>query len=357
MEVSLSNGASNERRKSQIKDLAFPVTLKKKTKKSSKKKKKENAEDLQSLEQGLQFPGRNFVAKPECRILFKKTAEIFNRWLSWQRKILICGLTDRCSKSLLRTMTTVVEPILPAKVAGQSRLEIVTRQKEAKSFAALNEFECPTIQEGNSKVSFRKSASNTSNVMRSKSPFIEELGGAVSATATQDIQERTSKLSFRKDASSTSNVIGSKSPFIEELALGGAASTTATHDVQISNSPSNSFLPDIAQICSPPLTAQYYITNHKHHKRDSVVRPTKNFFPDIMFAKGLGKVCVIKSVIQDEAGNRYSSKLFKNRKWWPRSAPESAFLIPSGRKLLENFRNSLESIYQVMPYLLDWNDM
>ena len=319
MEVSLSNRASKEQSESVIKDITFPVTLKRKTKKFSKRNKKENIEDLQRLEQGLQFPGRNFVAKPECRILFKKTTEIFSQWLSWQRKILICGMTDRCSKSLLRTMTTVVEPILPAKVSGQSRLEIMTRQTEAKSLAlngTKNGFECPAIQEGSSKWSSHQNASSMSNAPRSRSPFIEELGGIAT----------TAGLYFPDDKSS--------------------------------NSPGNSFLPDIAQTYhtyTSPLTAKLYINDHKHHKRESVVRPTKNFFPDIMFAKGLGKVCAIKSVIQDEAGNRYSSKLFKNRKWWPRSAPENAFFAPSGRKLLETFRSSLESIYQVILHLLDWN--
>ena len=319
MEVSLSNRASKEQSESVLKDITLPVTLKRKAKKFSKRNRKENIEDLQRLEQGLQFPGRNFIAKPECRILFKKTTEIFSQWLSWQRKILICGLTDRCSKSLLRTMTTVVEPILPAKVSGQSRLEIMTRQTEAKSLV-LNEtkngFECPTIQEGNSKWVSNKNASTISNAPQSRSPFIEELGGT--------------------------------------------ATTAALHvpDDKSSSSPSNSFLPDIPQTCqtyTSPLTAQFYVNDHKHHKRDSVVRPTKNFFPDIMFAKGLGKVCAIKSVIQDETGNRYSSKLFKNRKWWPHSAPENAFLVPSGRKLLENFKSSLESIYQVILHLLHWN--
>jgi len=92
-------------------DSVFSQRMKKKRKKS-KKLKAEN-EQLSELDSNsLDSAGLHYESKPECKILYKNITEEFRTWLKWQRMILICGLTAKCSKSLLRTMGTVVEPVL-----------------------------------------------------------------------------------------------------------------------------------------------------------------------------------------------------------------------------------------------------
>ena len=92
-------------------DNVFPQRMKKKRKKSKKlKHENEQLGDLDS--NGLDSVGLHYESRPECKILYKTITEEFRTWLKWQRMILICGLTAKCSKSLLRTMGTVVEPVL-----------------------------------------------------------------------------------------------------------------------------------------------------------------------------------------------------------------------------------------------------
>lgn len=276
-------------------NLALSERVKKKSRRLARKARKGKKLGLVSLEpeNGLFFPGLHFISKPECRALYKQAADEFVTWLSWQKKIALCGLTEKCSKSLLKTMGTVIEPVLHES------------------------FECTASFSGG------KILSNSVTV------------------------ERNESVKERQYPSSTKSL---SQPEPKKAMEVGAFEFGNMH----SEVPQDPFLPSIEpqrqSITLDRLRNTAY-TAHKHCREDEYkYRRKQQFFPDIMHSRttGLGKICTSRDILNSETSNhKYNSRIFKNRKFWSLSATDSMFLAPNGNLLLENFRIKLRSIYKV----------
>ena len=290
-------------------DLKFGSKAKKKGKKTGKKKKKDDEKQQSTAsdrdKEGLSYYRKNFVSRPECRILFKEISDSFEQWLSWQRKITICGLTEKCSKSLVRTLGTVVEPIRHGNALALS-----------PSFVK------------------KKSLLYSKNGNYSKPSFIS----TIASKNVSPIQSNTSNKVLNEQRLHTG--FSNSEQYYNDF-------TNEREDF----SPS-SFLPAIemkAQFTSASQQLNLVHLSHKHHDSCSLnYAPSDSFFPKILLTKSdeLGKLCTPKSIVRINS-TFYTSKTFKNRKWWPSSAPQNDFLAPSGKKLLWNFKKRLTVIYEV----------
>merc|ERR1712189_116165 len=126
MELSIASSIEKEFNNSSNPSLQSIRRPKKRGNKSRKKEGK--ISDGPNLEnEGFR---QHFNSKPEKRILYKKMLSEFEIWMSWQRKILLCGLTEKCTRSFLRTLCTVFEPIFHFKAApgfGKKAYSIIQR--------------------------------------------------------------------------------------------------------------------------------------------------------------------------------------------------------------------------------------
>ncbi|XP_065055255.1 uncharacterized protein LOC135683825 isoform X1 [Rhopilema esculentum] len=297
-------------------DLKFGNKAKKKGKKTGKKKKKDDEKQQSTAsecdKEGLSYYRKYFVSKPECRILFKEISDNFEQWLSWQRKIIICGLTEKCSKSLVRTLGTVVEPIRHGNAL------------------ALN----PSFVK-------KKSLLYSKNGNYSKPNSIS----TISPNNVSPVQSNTSYKVLNEQRLHTLGFSNSEQYYNDF--------TNEREDFSHS-----SFFPAIetkAQFTSANQQLNLAQLSHKHQDSCSLkYAPSESFFPKILLTKSdeLGKLCTPKSIVRINS-TFYTSKAFKNRKWWPSSAPQNDFLAPSGKKLLWNFKKRLTVIYE---WFGNWSD-
>ena len=286
--------------------VASDGTLSQKLRRKRRKSKRSKSECEQLNELSEDKPmsySLNFVSKPECKILYKNISLEFSKWLKWQRMILICGLTEKCSRSLLRTLGTVVEPVLH------------------KSFRGSTVF-CIMEEQGKQLISRR---STQSSVV-------------------------TSSCTSPRHISSTTTLTLSALDSRNERAV--ASAHEVSHLTTVDSC--GSFLPpiDSSRISIVQKNIEYLDKiKHTHCNKDEIKpTPSQQFFPNMMITRsaGLGKICVAKNVLKLETlPQNYTSKLFKNRKWWSSSAKSSSFLAPNGKMLLENFKSHLAVIYKV----------
>ena len=281
----------------------------KKKRRKSRKSKAENEQLIESEKDYLYTPRLHFVSKPECKILYKNIKEEFIKWLKWQRLILICGLTDKCSKSLLRTMGTVVEPVLHNSFNGTAVLFIEMKEQENQMISRRTT-QTPLV---NASCACTRSI-NSSHV---------------------DLDSNNQSLVVTSQELSNMTAVNNGEPFLPPI--------------------------DSSKISIVEKRTESHEKNwwHKHCDKDEIQSaPSQQFFPDIMISRstGLGKICVAKNLRNVETiDQNYTSKLFKNRKWWSLSATSSSFLVPNGKKLLDNFKSHLDVIYKVFaPPVLDY---
>ena len=296
---------SNSERATVTQNVGLSQKSRKKGKKSSKKSKKKSLAETTFEEQdGLFFPGLHFVSKPECRKLYKDITDEFSQWLKWQRNLLLCGLTGKCSKSLLRTMNTVVEPVLHGSFK-------ITSHGTGWARGGINKGEIQSLSH-NEKIH-----------IRNKSSFRDPL----------------------------------------DVILDQNEVKTAINSMMSNLVAQESFLPPIKPqktTLTGELLENSSCIRHKHCNKDEIKStPSKHYFPDVMVSRsdGLGKICSTKDTIHhfEVPNQNYNSRIFKNRKWWSSSATSSSFQAPNGKRLLDNLKHQLDTIYKVnmLPFELD----
>ena len=281
-------------------DGSLSQKLKKKRKKS-RKSKIENEQLIQLEKDYLYTPGLHFVSKPQCKILYKNIIDEFTKWLKWQRLILICGLTSKCSKSLLRTMGTVVEPVLHKSFKGTTVFCIEMKGQESPMISRRT----------------------------TQSPLINASCPCTSGISLThvDLDSKNQGVVVTSKELSNMTTVDNSEPFLPPID------------------------PSKMSVVEKGIEVPERHWRHKHCSEDEIQSaPSRQFFPDMMISRSteLGKICVSKRVRNIETLNQnYTSKFFKNRKWWSLSATSSTFLVPNGKKLLDNFKSHLDMIYKV----------
>lgn len=301
-------------------ELISSTKVKKKGKRNIKKNKKRNEDFIHSSDlteaDGLYLPGLHFISKPERRILYKTIADGFNQWLGWQRKIALCGLTGKCSKSLVRTMGTVVEPVLHGSFRGATNLPFYVKRK---------------VDSPDSKLDSLTSAIKSHSLMQD---------GKLSTAELQNGDHDTCK------------------DMMVAIACHDTDQIPKNRDI-CHQAPS---LPPIEPRKNSLIASDvrsFIEMGHKHCNKDELKSTASHqFFPDIMLTRSteLGKICAAKTVINLEMlSKKYTSKVFKNRKFWSMSAQNSTFVTPNGKRLLENFNGQLETTYKVCSHIFCQN--
>ncbi len=246
----------------------------------------------------------NFTSKPETKILYLKVLAEFENWIVWQRKILLCGLTKKCTRPFLQTLSTVFEPVLHINLIRSSMSPIRLKNH----FKILPEREI-NVQQG------------------PISPF--ETDESFSRKAINH-KEEIPKFSIPRE-------------------ITNHRSDNEEHFLPLITSPAK----NRKTYCTDPSQEEQDCNNNHVHQSASSKssRRTINFFPNIMTSRTnqLGKICSVRTVVNDGTVNsRYSTKDFKNRKWWTVPSSDAYKLaVPKGKLLMQNFRKSLETTYMV----------
>eukprot|EP00794_Sanderia_malayensis_P019919 gene19919-21871_t len=286
-----------------------PMTLEYEiTKKSKKQGKYRKSKKIRPDTDRNNTVHRNFISKPEKQILYKKILSGFISWMVWQKKILLCGLTGKCSRSFLQTLSTVFEPILHEK---------------------------------NTRVSLSLSSSLTQSIMMNKGDIeMQDDGGFV---FEMDMLMHGVKASVQHDSSDPQDMYdavntrqGRESSFLPQIpnrpyTIGNSTTGTLKHNWPI---------------------------NHVHENANlSPAKRANAFFPKIMTSRTdkLGRICSVNAIVSCKAGTSdYNTRAFKNRKWWAQSsADHSLFAAPKGRLLMKGFRDRLDIIYK---WFSEWYD-
>ena len=226
----------------------------------------------------------NPVLTAELRFLCKKISFVFESWMSWQRKIFLCGLTERCMKPFLVTLATVVEPI--SHCSFQSKYSPL-RIRKTSSKVATKEAEILEYDENlftkkphfpaNRKFSTQRKSPVPLGLRRYTLGKVEPV--SISATPGFDTAH------MHKKVDSTSS--GSATCFFPEIM------TAKTKQ--------------LGKICS--------------------VKP---------------------AITSETDSKGYFNKSFKNRKWWATSSADKNLCSPKRNRLLEHFRAHLDMIYKVI---------
>jgi len=73
--------------------------------------KKEKKKKLKPILLEREVKTKRFQSSVEKQFLFKEYSQYFQRWTSWQRKILLCQCTSHSSMALLISLSTIMEPV------------------------------------------------------------------------------------------------------------------------------------------------------------------------------------------------------------------------------------------------------
>lgn len=257
----------------------------------------------------------------------KKVCEWFTGWRSWQQRILLCGVSDKCTKGQLQALVTTLEPVFHRDFAA--RLKGIYPTTLIQTRLVRTAPEMPT----------RPSPSfSAEQLMIALQPSQEKdrVNSLVTGTEKENLKERDSD-SFQTELGelqmnfNVTNITADKmSDDQVEASLfhEGATVTTATaHTVQ------------------PALDVE---ENRLHEHAPPFLRrvSTPNFFPNFKHQQ-LGNMKTALRTGDTDRLYGHAPVTFKHDKWW--EGHKGARLVkPRKSKLSNHFKSQVAQIHQVL---------
>ena len=273
----------------------------------------------------VQFASSLFSHKQIC----KKVCEWFTGWRSWQQRILLCGVSDKCTKGQLQALVTTLEPVFH------------------RDFAARLKGMYPT-------------SLLQSRLVRT-APVAN---GAAQATCTQGFSAEQLMISLEPsqetDQNNSSNV-GSKKENVNDGDSDSFQSESGGFQMEFSdtNIADRGILDHTGFPLSPeggsPMTASAHTVqpaidveeNRRHEHAPPFLRrvSTPHFFPNFNHQQ-LGNMKTALRTGDTERLYGHSPVTFKHHKWWE-SHKGAQLLKPRKSKLSNHFKSQISQIHQV----------
>lgn len=309
-------------------ELTFLPVVKANTSKQGKKNKRVGFKNLQrplllpSLELStvdVQLVSSLFSHKQIC----KKVCEWFTGWRSWQQRILLCGVSDKCTKGQLQALVTTLEPVFHRDFA--TRLKgiypttlIHTRQIRTAPAPSFSKEELIIALQPSQEIDRINSSVTGADIEKLKDgdsdSFQSESGG---------LQMSFSDTNVTAD---TGTVGEAERPLIPEGDR-GTVMTASAHTIQPAT--------DVEE-------------NRRHEHAPPFLRrvSTPHFFPHFNHQQ-LGYMKTALRTGDTDKLYGHAPVTFKHDKWW--EGHKGARLVkPHKSKLSNHFKSQINQVHQVL---------
>lgn len=254
--------------------------------------------------------------------LCKKVSEWFSSWRPWQQRILLCSMTEKCSKSQLRTLVTSLEPVFHRDFVAQ-----------------LKGYPTKLLQ---------PRFVHTMSSMVENNEFLRYRGLIPSQTQTNDSKETTPSLAESTDTPKFDRL--EKVVEVEDENYEACYHEVAVEEgIEFDHYSQENDLP-LASFAVTPATevGVYPLRRHEHAPPFLRKVSTRNFFPD---ETGTAKLGVMKSARRGVDQEVFGSDpvTFKPSKWW-QGHQGTKLLKPRRSRLSKYFKMQLNQINQVWIY-------
>ena len=273
----------------------------------------------------VQFVSSLFSHKQIC----KKVCEWFTGWRSWQQRILLCGISDKCSKGQLQALVTTLEPVFhrdfTARLKGIYPTALIktrlVRTAPVTSFSAddlkiaLQPEQTQEIPRVDSSVSAK------GDVEKFENGDVDSLQLSESVGLQQNVSDPHANVT--EDEKAVISREADPSAFVRE----GTLMTASAHTVQ------------------QPLDVE---ESRRHEHAPPFLRrvSTPHFFPQFDHQQlGLMKTALRTGDTDKLYGN--APVTFKHDKWWE-GHKGARLMKPRRSKLSNHFKSQIAQINQVL---------
>lgn len=259
--------------------------------------------------------------------LCKKVSEWFSNWRPWQQRILLCSMTEKCSKDQLRTLATSLEPVFHRDFVAQLK-GYPTKLLQPKFVHTIS-----TMVDNEEFLRYR-------GLIRSRTQTTQR---RVTTPETPSLSESTQTPKLDK--------LEKVSELDEENVEASYHEVAIDEKVEFEHYSQESEMP-LASFAITPATEVGFSPLRRHEHAPPFLRKvsTKNFFPEESSATGIKvKLGAMKSVRR--AGDQEKvfgadPHTFKKSKWW--EGHQGSKLLKARRsRLSKYFKMQLNQINQV----------
>ena len=330
-------------------------------------------------------PMQNMNAMYDVRKFCKLLCEWYISWRIWQREVLLCSLSEKCSVNLLTSLSTILEPVFhrdfvsrlhgkypdfKPKVAKLPKHGIKTSKAENKgsninvkveqgesNVGEVTETKTNTISQG--KVEGRAVITNDTAIVKdavSKSEICDQ-GIEISTEQVETNTEPTvgEKVEVIDNQNTTSNHVSPLTNLIKESLLksdNDAQNTTTQHQTASNVSKIKTLHKSINQApCQIRGDAYECRSCHVHTANVYNQDTGSRFFSASRFKRLSDMKANLSRDVRSELGPRVSEldqKCFKHRRWWSADPKEKRLVPAQGLNLWKYFARQLNDVNEVI---------
>ena len=331
-------------------------------------------------------PVQNMNAMYDVRKFCKLLCEWYISWRIWQREVLLCSLSEKCSVNLLTSLSTILEPVFhrdfvsrlhgkypdfkPKVAKLPKHADIKTSKAENKgsninvkvdqgesNVGEVTETKTNTISQG--KVEGRAVITNDTAIVKdavSKSEICDQ-GIEISTEQVETNTEPTvgEKVEVIDNQNTTSNHVSPLTNLIKESLLksdNDAQNTTTQHQTASNVSKIKTLHKSINQApCQIRGDAYECRSCHVHTANVYNQDTGSRFFSASRFKRLSDMKANLSRDVRSELGPRVSEldqKCFKHRRWWSADPKEKRLVPAQGLNLWKYFARQLNDVNEVI---------
>ena len=308
-------------------------------------------------------PVQNMNAIYDVRKFCKILCESYKTWRIWQREVLLCSLSEKCSVNLLTLLSTILEPVFhrdfvsrlhgkfpnfKTKVIKVSKRGIINNESEIKDSDTKVGSEGCKVAEVNEKDEIKEKLDTANDVVQQPlskinkkkrcDQKIEILIGNVEGNTESIVGENVEEI---KSQNAISNCASPLTNLIKESLLKGA-NDFQNIATQIESAQNNSEYANQALISRGTYECEScHVHTANVYNQDTGLR----FFS----ASRLKRLSDMKA----RSGLRTSAcemdqKCFKHRQWWSADAKEKRLVPARSLNLWKHFSRQLQDVNEVL---------
>lgn len=261
------------------------------------------------------------------RQICKKVCEWFTGWRSWQQRILLCGVSDKCTKGQLQALVTTLEPVFHRDFAA--------RLKGIYPTTLLQSRLVRTAPVANGAVQTTQGFS-AEQLMIALQPSqeIDQINSSIMGTEKENVKDGDSD-SFQTESG------GFQMNFSDtNIANSGALGQTES----LLSPEGGSLMTASAHIVQPAIDVE---ENRRHEHAPPFLRrvSTPHFFPNFNHQQLGNMKTTLRTGDTDRVYGR-APVTFKHDKWWE-GHKGARLMKPRKSKLSNHFKSQITQIHQV----------
>ena len=314
-------------------ELTFLPVVKANTSKEGKKNKRVGFKNihkpliLPSLELStvdVQLVSSLFSHKQIC----KKVCEWFTGWRSWQQRILLCGVSDKCTKGQLQALVTTLEPVFHRDFAARLKGIYPTSLLQSRTVrtAAVAATEAVQATQGFSTEQLMISLQPSQEIDRINSSNMETEKGNVKDGDSDSFQSESGGVQMDlSDTNVDRETLGrSDSPLSDPE--GNSPMTASAHTVQLAIDVEENLLHEHAPPFLRRVSTPNFFSNFNHRQLGYMKTTLRTGDTDRLYG--------------------HAPVTFKHDKWWE-GHKGGRLMKPRKSRLSNHFKSQISQIHQV----------